>query len=87
MYTTTVRQRGQITIPGRIRRRQIWLSEGSIIHLIPLNDQSIIVRPYQGENIPKVDWKKIWDSIALARSLKGKKGNLSSFIINDRETH
>ncbi len=34
-----------------------------------------------------VDWEKIWLNIDLSRSYKGKKGNLTSFIVTDRQIH
>ncbi len=86
-YTAAIRQRGQITVPGKIRSDLPWLSEGSFVHIIRLNDQSILVKPYQKEIKQKVDWKKIWDDIALVRTFKGKRGNLAAFVIKDRESH
>ena len=84
-YIASIRQRGQITIPGKIRNDLPWLDEGSAIHVI-VNDQSIVLKPYQQAS-QKTNWKKIWDKIALARSIKGKKGNLAAFIARDRGTH
>lgn len=86
-FVASIRQRGQITIPGKIRADLSWLSEGSIIHIVPLGDQSLVVRPYKEKASPETDWKKIWDAISLARSFKGKRGNLASFIAKDRQSH
>lgn len=87
-YVSTIRNKGQITIPDKIRNDLSWLNTGSVVHIIPLNDQSVVLRPYShDETQEKTNWKKIWDLIALARSFKGKKGNLAAFIARDRETH
>lgn len=32
-YVATVRQRGQFTLPDKIRKELPWLSEGSAIHI------------------------------------------------------
>ncbi|HLE49923.1 MAG TPA: hypothetical protein VI791_02185 [Patescibacteria group bacterium] len=86
-YVAAVRQRGQITIPDKIRSDLAWLSTGSIIHITRIDNRSILVKPYQEEAKQKPDWKKIWDSIALARTFKGERGNLSAFVVKDRESH
>lgn len=31
-----------------------------------------------------LDWKKIWEDIKSVRKIKGKRGNLSQFIMKDR---
>ena len=86
-YVAAVRQRGQITIPDKIRSDLAWLSTGSIIHITRIDNRSILVKPYQEEAKQKPDWKKIEENIALARSFKGKRGNLAAFIAKDRENH
>lgn len=86
-YIATIRERGQITIPDKIRNDFSWLNIGSVVHVIPLNNQTVVVKPYQEEAKQIADWKKIEDTIALVRSFKGKRGNLSEFIVNDREAH
>ncbi len=86
-YTAAIRQRGQITIPRQIRADLPWLKSGSVIHVSRLDDQSLLVKPYQKEAPKKVDWEQIENNIALLRSFKGKRGNLSAFIAKDRERH
>lgn len=34
-----------------------------------------------------VDWDKLWKMIGKSRSIKGKRGNLSKFIAEDRYRH
>ena len=86
-YLATVRQRGQITIPDKIRNDLPWLTQGSAIHIVSIDKNTLIVKPYEKNSAKIHDWKKIWDLIALSRSFTGKKGNLSSFVIKDRESH
>lgn len=87
-YTATVRERGQITLPDKIRTGLPWLNTGSVVHVIPLNPQTVVVKPYSHAEAKKaVDWKKIEDNIALVRSFKGKMGDLASFIAKDRQSH
>lgn len=81
-----VRQRGQITIPKKLRDSLKWLSEGSLVLVLVTLGKEIKILPYQ-KGISATDWKAIWDGIKLARSLRGKKGNLSRFILNDRSSH
>ena len=84
--TTTIRQRGQLTIPGKFRKNISWLSEGSVVAILSSFDEEIKVIPYK-EKIEKIDWKKVWDNIKLARTFIGEKGNLSGFIFRDRANH
>lgn len=87
-YVATIRHKGQITIPDKIRNDLSWLNTGSVVHVITLNRQTVVVKPYNPDESKKsVNWNKIWDLISLSRSFKGKRGNLSEFIVNDRETH
>lgn len=84
--TTTIRQRGQLTIPGKLRKKSHWLSEGSVVAILSSFDEEIKVIPYK-EKAEKIDWKQIWDKIKLARTFIGKRGNLSEFILKDRANH
>lgn len=34
-----------------------------------------------------LDWKKNWGDINFVRKTKGKRGNLSKFILKDRVSH
>ena len=85
--TTTIRQRGQVTIPSEIRQRADWLTKGSVLAIIASASKEIKIMPYEQTLDSKIDWKKIWERINLARSFKGKRGNLSKFIIEDRHRH
>lgn len=42
-----IRQRGQLTIPIRIRKRCKWLTPGSVVTLIVEGTDHIIIRPYK----------------------------------------
>ena len=39
------------------------------------------------EEKQKYNWDEMWHNIELARSFKGKHGNLSQMIVEDRENH
>ncbi|PIU03755.1 hypothetical protein COT44_01620 [Candidatus Shapirobacteria bacterium CG08_land_8_20_14_0_20_39_18] len=81
----TIRQRGQITLPKKIRENIDWLVENSVVG-IKTSEAEICISPYQ-ESVKPINWKNIWEKIKLSHSFKGKKGNLSQFIAKDRQTH
>lgn len=87
--TAIIRNRGQLTIPDVIRRAFDWMKTESVVKIIYRSPQEIVITPYIQEKKKLVNWKKIWAAIAEARAIssKGKKGNLSEFIIRDRERH
>lgn len=82
-----IRQRGQLTIPDNIRQDIDWLDKNSVITIVKSGAREIKITPYNKSFADKVNWKEIWDSIKLVRSLKGKRNNLSKFIIKDRLNH
>lgn len=87
MQTTLVlRERGQLTIPDKIRKALGWLRPYAVVKLFLRGDE-IILKEYQSSTADSINWKKIWEKIQLARSFKGKKTNLSQFIMQDREQH
>jgi len=83
--TVVIRDRGQLTIPEEIREALGWADASSAVRLKVLEPKRILIEPHQQE--VKVDWEAVWDGIALSRSFSGKRGNLSRFIANDRQTH
>lgn len=87
-YETTaiIRKRGQMTIPDEIREKSSWLTADSVVTLQRLGDETLLLRPYVSQKTPD-DWKKLWKMIRRVRSFKGARGNLSQFIVKDRETH
>ncbi|OGJ22308.1 MAG: hypothetical protein A2804_02015 [Candidatus Pacebacteria bacterium RIFCSPHIGHO2_01_FULL_46_10] len=86
MITAIVRQRGQLTIPDKIRDVVAWLREGEIIS-IEIEQENVILKPHTQAGKQTPNWDKIWHNIELARSFKGKRGNLSQMIAEDRENH
>jgi bifunctional DNA-binding transcriptional regulator/antitoxin component of YhaV-PrlF toxin-antitoxin module len=84
--TTTIRQRSQLTIPGRIRKYLSWVRPNTVVNVSAHADK-IVIKPVQKSTSDKPDWKEIREKIKLARSFKGKRGNLSQFIVKDRERH
>ena len=78
-----VRDRGQLTIPDSIRNIATWTTPTSVVSIAIEKPDEIVIRPHQ---IQKIDWDKLWKQIRKVRAFKGKgRGNLSAFIVNDRE--
>lgn len=84
--TAVIRGRGQLTIPGRMRRTIKWLKNNSLVAITASFNQ-LVIRQYKPSLDKVVDWQRIWNKIQLSRSFKGKRGNLSQFITIDREQH
>lgn len=85
--TAIIRDRGQITIPNKIRKRINWAQPNTVISITIPSNKKIVIEPFEKKEQKKVDWDKIWEGIKWARSIKGKRGNLSKFIVEDRERH
>ena len=85
--TAIVRDRGQLTIPDEIRRLIKWITPRSVVTIRISTQDELIVKPYQTIEKQTVDWNKIWENIQLTRSFKGTRGNLSQFIVGDRQSH
>jgi bifunctional DNA-binding transcriptional regulator/antitoxin component of YhaV-PrlF toxin-antitoxin module len=83
--TAIIRDRGQLTIPEKIRKALKWSHTNSVVSLTATSNDELIIKPYKNEE--KTDWERIWLDIDLSRSYKSKKGNLAKFIVNDRENH
>lgn len=80
-----VRDRGQLTIPDSIRKLVNWVTPSSAVSISVVKPDEIIIKPHQYQK--EVDWEKLWKQIKRVRAFKGKgRGNLSAFIIEDRET-
>lgn len=84
--SATIRNRGQLTIPDEFRKKLSWLSEGSSVRMVA-TEKEIRILPYAQEVQRKINWKKLRQSIALARSFAGKGGSLSAFVAKDRYNH
>lgn len=77
-----IRGRGQLTIPDSIRKTLNWVSPMSAVTISVVKPDEIVIRPHQTQ----IDWDELWARIKRVRSFKGNgQGNLSAFIINDRE--
>lgn len=84
-YTAVVRQRGQLTIPDQVRQMISWLQTGSVVSM-EVEDEEVRIRSHARAK-KAIDWSETWRKINLARSFKGKRGNLSAMIAEDRESH
>ncbi|MBI5614041.1 AbrB/MazE/SpoVT family DNA-binding domain-containing protein [Candidatus Gottesmanbacteria bacterium] len=86
--TATIRQRGQLTIPDRIREKFSWLKENTVVSIIASPAGEIVIKPFNSHiSSDQPDWDEIWRKIKLVRSFKGSRGNLSKFIAEDRYRH
>lgn len=86
--TAIIRQRGQLTIPDEIRKLLSWLKPNAVVTVKITQKDRVIVQPHSDMIASSKDqWLKTWEAIQLARSFKGKRGNLSKFIAEDREGH
>lgn len=84
--TAIVRDRFQLTIPGLVRGGADWVSPGSVVTIVQQKPGEIVIRPHVANK--KTNWERLWRSIDLARSHKGRyKGSLSEFVAKDRESH
>lgn len=87
IYTSVIRNRGQLTIPDKIRESYDWISPDSVVTIISDNPNEIIIKPHGSDVKKEIDWDKLWRDIQRVRSYKGKgRGNLSKFIAEDRQT-
>lgn len=79
-----IRQRGQFTLPDRIREKISWLTPGSVI-TIGIEANKVILSPYSTRKT--VDWDKLWKDLKRVQAFRGRgRGNLSAFIDEDRQT-
>ena len=79
-----IRDRGQLTIPDSIRSVATWATASSVVSISIERPDEIVIRPHQPQ---RIDWNKLWEQIRKVRTFKGKgEGNLSTFIVKDRET-
>ena len=83
--TAIIRNRGQLTIPERVRTSLKWPTPNSVVSLTVTSRNEIVIKPYEGKK--QINWSDLWTNIELSRSYLGKKGNLSSFVSSDRENH
>ena len=95
MHTATVqiRQRGQLTVPVKIRTQLPWLAEKSVVAM-EAQGNALIVKPIAYSPLTPAErrrreqeFKRIWADLERF-SRKGKQGvNLSQFVIEDRQRH
>ncbi len=85
--TAVIRERGQLTIPDAIREIRSWATPSSVVSITSEKPNEIVIRPHSEPQKKKTDWDTLWKLIELSRSFKGKRGNLSQFIAEDRKKH
>lgn len=82
--TATIRNRGQVTIPDKIREILSWVKPNSVVSIYINPQKELVFSPFKPKEI---DWDDIWRRVRRSQSFKGKRGALSKFIIRDRERH
>lgn len=83
--TGVLRQRGQLTIPDQIREFLGWLVPNAVVSFTVSKNKTVTLGPHVKDMAHAVDWENIWERIEIADSFRGKQGNLSQFIIEDRD--
>ncbi len=83
--TAVIRDRGQLTIPEKIREVRSWATPISVVTVSSAKPDEIIIQPYSLQK--SIDWSSVWQNIQKSRSLKGEKVKLSEFITRDRSDH
>lgn len=80
-----IRGRGQLTIPGSIRKVVNWATPMSAVSISVTKSDQIVITPHKKQ----YDWDKIWEGIERARAIKGKGKATSSseFLERDRRSH
>ena len=80
------RQRGQLIIPAKIRNSMSWTQTDSVVSISKVASDKLVIEP--AHKTQKVDWKTLRAQLKRVSSYKGRgRGNLSQFIIEDRERH
>ena len=82
-----IRQRGQLTIPDKIREAFDWLTPSSAITITSQKPDEIVIRPVSAGK-KAVDWDKMWSLIRKSRAIKGKNPVSALEILQkDRQSH
>jgi len=85
--TAIIRDRGQLTIPNKVRKILDWMSPNSVVYIKAETTHELVIKPYEQKPESQINWVEIWKRIKRSQSFKGKRGNLSAFIIKDRDSH
>ena len=79
-----VRERGQLTIPGSIRKVVKWITPLSAVSISVVGPDEIVIKPHKKQ----YDWDKIWEMVKRSRAIKGRgKGSAAEFLEKDRRSH
>lgn len=82
-----IRQRGQLTIPDKIRESFSWLTPSSAVTITSQKPDEIIIRPVSASK-KAVDWDNIWEGIKKSRAIKGRNAISAIEILQkDRQSH
>lgn len=91
--TVQIRQRGQLTIPAKMRTQLPWLNEESFVSM-EAQGNALMVRPLALSPLTpserrkrEREFKRIWQELRRL-SRKGRQDvNLSQFVNEDRQRH
>lgn len=80
-----VRERGQITIPYKIRKKASWARPMSVVSIKMITSDSIIITTRKRE----MNWENLLKDIKVLRAMKGRGKVLSAaeFLEKDRQSH
>lgn len=79
-----LRNRGQLTIPDKIRQSVYWLNQNSAIVFTVTNQQKIFIEPHQ----PLKNLQFIMSLVKKSRSIHGKSSvSGTEFLQQDRKMH
>lgn len=79
-----IRNRGQLTIPDKIRETFDWLTPSSVVTITSQKPDEIVIKPHKKE----YDWDKIWKMVKRSRAIKGNgRGSAAEFLEKDRRSH
>lgn len=68
-----------------MRTIMTWLKPNAVVSLTTSPHGEFILAPYSQSSASDVQWEEVWKRIYRSRALKGKRGNLSAYILRDRE--
>ena len=84
--TAIIRNRGQLTIPEKIREEVVWAKPNSVVIILKRQNE-LLIRPYEAQQ-KEVDWDRIWKNLRKIRSFKTENARPASEIIaEDRYRH
>ncbi|MCA9372080.1 AbrB/MazE/SpoVT family DNA-binding domain-containing protein [Candidatus Woesebacteria bacterium] len=82
-YTAIIRNRGQLTIPDKIREQLDWVETSMPITIAVRGKHEIVLQPVK--KVQGKQRKMLLQTMKKIRKLPSAKTNLTQFVINDRQ--